>query len=155
MIEKILAVAKRRGLTQAALERAAGLAENRISKWKDEIGEPTLRQVVRIAEVLEVPIGYLADDALDELEPHDELLPDEVLALDLYRNLRDAVGQRRAIRTMNEVQSVAKGTPEADSRAMRQQRMDHVALPPRPDLKLEPPATNQGAEASGGPFRRD
>lgn len=64
MIEKIVKALEIRGLKQKELEVMAGLSANRISKWKDDIGEPTARQAHRIAVALNVPIGWLCDDSL-------------------------------------------------------------------------------------------
>ncbi len=65
MLEKILATMKARGVRQDALERMCGLSENRISKWKNNQGEPTAKQLLRIADVLGLPMRYLADDSMD------------------------------------------------------------------------------------------
>lgn len=65
IFDKIDAALDARGLTQAALERLTGLAENRISKWKDGKGYPDLEQARRIAKTLDVPLEWLADDAQD------------------------------------------------------------------------------------------
>ena len=64
MIENIVKALEIRGLKQKELEVMAGLSANRISKWKDDIGEPTARQAHRIAVALNVPIGWLCDDSL-------------------------------------------------------------------------------------------
>jgi transcriptional regulator with XRE-family HTH domain len=61
-IEKIERALIERGLTQGALERAALLPENKLSKWKAG-GEPSLSQGLRIARILDVPLAWLADDA--------------------------------------------------------------------------------------------
>jgi len=93
-IEKLLAA---KGWKQNAFEKAAVLAENRISEWKDGEGEPTLRQALRIARLLQVPLEYLADDSLDEPLPSTGVTPDEAAILDLFRALRldKAEGLRR------------------------------------------------------------
>jgi transcriptional regulator with XRE-family HTH domain len=92
-IEKLLG-AKR--WKQNAFEKAAVLAENRISKWKDGQGEPTLRQAYRMARLLGVPLDYLADDALQE-PSSSGLTDDERAILDLFRalGLDRAEGLRR------------------------------------------------------------
>jgi transcriptional regulator with XRE-family HTH domain len=69
MLEKIDLVLRRKGLSQAALERIALLPAGRISKWKDQKGEPTVRQALRIAHALDVPIPWLVDDGMDEPPP--------------------------------------------------------------------------------------
>lgn len=63
IVEKIVALARRRGHTQETLESAVGLAKNRISKWRTQ-GEPTARQLYAIAQALGVSILYFFDDSL-------------------------------------------------------------------------------------------
>jgi transcriptional regulator with XRE-family HTH domain len=90
ILEKILESARRKGVGQLALERAADLPKNRISKWKDGVGEPTAAQALRIARVLGVPVEYLADDAMDEPPapdvPQDVLDTIHRLTVDVARN---------------------------------------------------------------------
>jgi transcriptional regulator with XRE-family HTH domain len=67
LVEKLEAVLRARGLTQSSFEKLASLSENRISKWKNDQGEPTVRQALRMARILDVPLDYLADDDLNDL----------------------------------------------------------------------------------------
>lgn len=109
MIEKIVALAQRKGVSQAAVERAAGLSENRISKWKNNEGEPTFRQIVRIAEFLDCSVSYLADDSLDAPPPSATLDHDEETALDFYRELVAVVGPAKALRELAKVTAAVTG----------------------------------------------
>jgi len=80
MLEKILGLLPAKGLDQEQLERLADLSQGRISKWKRGVGEPTVKQAVRISRVLGVPVAYLVDDA--RTDPADDgLTEDERLIL--------------------------------------------------------------------------
>jgi transcriptional regulator with XRE-family HTH domain len=61
LIEKIIAAIEARGTSQAAVERACGLAENRISKWYNR-GHPDHDEIYRMARHLRVSLSYLCDD---------------------------------------------------------------------------------------------
>jgi transcriptional regulator with XRE-family HTH domain len=66
MIDRIVNLARRHDYTAETLEKAAGLAKNRISKWKDQDkqrSEPTARQLWRIAKLLDVSIGYFLGES--------------------------------------------------------------------------------------------
>ncbi len=86
VIEKMVVLAKRKGLDQGELEQLAGLPKGRISKWKGGTGSPTVKQAVRIARELGVDVGYLLNDA--QAEPAPELSPGERSVLNVYRALR-------------------------------------------------------------------
>ena len=64
MREKLERILERRGLSQAELERLAGLAENRIAKLKAaKRSGPSAAEALRVARVLRVPMEWLCDDA--------------------------------------------------------------------------------------------
>lgn len=67
MVEKLDLALDERGWTQSAFEQAALLSANRISKWKNGTGEPTAKQALRMARLLDLPLEYLIDD--DQAEP--------------------------------------------------------------------------------------
>jgi transcriptional regulator with XRE-family HTH domain len=69
MVAKIQHLLRDRGLHQAEFEPLAGLPKGRVSKWAGGQGEPTARQALRMARLLNVPLDYLADDDLDEPPP--------------------------------------------------------------------------------------
>lgn len=85
MIQKICDLLDAQGYTQQDFEGLTRLAKNRISKWKDKKGEPTARQIHRIARQLGVSIDYLVDDSQDE--PVAEFTPDEVFLVRTFRSL--------------------------------------------------------------------
>lgn len=87
MIEKILIASKTKGLRQESLEQMCGLAANRISKWKNNQGEPTARQILRIADTLGLPVRYLIDDSMEEPTPELELCPEDREILDMVAKL--------------------------------------------------------------------
>jgi transcriptional regulator with XRE-family HTH domain len=67
--EKIQNWVKKRGLTQDAFERMVGLPQGRISKWLNGPGEPTGKQIFRIARALDLSMDYLLDEAVTEPAP--------------------------------------------------------------------------------------
>ena len=69
MVEKLEAALHAKGFTQTSFERLAMLSANRISKWKNDHGEPTARQAMRIARLLGLSVEYLVDDDLNEMAP--------------------------------------------------------------------------------------
>jgi transcriptional regulator with XRE-family HTH domain len=85
MIEKILRLLDEKDMTQSELESAARLAPNRISRWKAGTGEPTASQAVTIARVLDVPVQFLVDDAIESPQPKEDPQLREIL--DIVRRL--------------------------------------------------------------------
>lgn len=67
--KKLAMLMERSRLSQQALANRVGLQQSRISKWTTGKGEPSLKQAVELARVLDVPLEYLADDAIDEPPP--------------------------------------------------------------------------------------
>lgn len=116
-IEKIEKRLAELGWKQNAFERSAQLAENRISKWKDGQGEPTLRQAFRMAKLLNVPLVYLADDEAVEAGDSHEITEDERLVLDLFHasglSRREVIevflGWNRGLKIPARVAASAKG----------------------------------------------
>lgn len=99
MVSKIRKLIEERGLTQGAVETAAHLPANRISKWAGGQGEPTARQALRLAQILGVPVGYLIDDAIDALpEPPPALSEDEQAVLELFQALE--LNRKEALRRL-------------------------------------------------------
>ena len=75
-------------LRQYELEEQLGLAENRISKWKNGQGNPTWGQLNQIATRLNISVSYLVDDSLDQpLDLASGLTDDEAFAIKLIRDL--------------------------------------------------------------------
>jgi len=77
MLEKILATAKKKGISQSALERAAGLPSARIAKWKSGVGEPSWTEAVRLCEA----VGIHVNDLVDNPIPPPLVLSDDERAL--------------------------------------------------------------------------
>ena len=65
MVEKIVALARLRGFDQGDVERSIDLPRGRISKWLSGQGEPTARQVLKVARLLDVSVESLIDDELE------------------------------------------------------------------------------------------
>ena len=57
MYERVIELAKKKGLSISKLERLADLANGTISQWKD--GDARGRNIVKIAKILEVSTDYL------------------------------------------------------------------------------------------------
>lgn len=87
LIDKIIELLKLRGFTQSGLERAAGLSENRISKWKSGVGEPSIYEAARIARLLDVSLDELVDAQKPAL-PVNDLTEDERLIVTVVRKAR-------------------------------------------------------------------
>lgn len=103
MIEKLSKILSEKGITQQAFEAQAALPKNRISKWKDDQGEPSARQALRISQLLDVDVAWLiSDDGPDEPPTPPDIPDDETQVLTLYRALgldRDEALRRLATPT--------------------------------------------------------
>lgn len=60
LYEKVKALAEAKGFSIASLEKAAGLANGTIGKWRESCKGVTLNSVKAIAAVLEVSIEELS-----------------------------------------------------------------------------------------------
>lgn len=100
MVDKIVMLAEARGWDQGELESRAGLARGRISKWKADQGEPSAKQALRMARLLNVSMEFLADDDLDEPVPVPSiaLADDERAIIDLYHDLE--LDKREAVKRL-------------------------------------------------------
>jgi transcriptional regulator with XRE-family HTH domain len=145
MIEKIDDLIRQKGLSQAALERSVCLSQNRISKWKDEKGEPTARQALRIARFFNVPVEYLIDDELDAPpQPSANLSPAEQQALRMVRAgdlTEDEV--ILALSSAIAARSIHAGTPATAGRPAGSPAVIGVGHPvdPRSGNPLSPPSS--------------
>ncbi len=63
MWEKFDKALKAKGVTQGDLEVSLGLAENRISKWKNKPENLSILDVILLARAVDIPVGYLVDDS--------------------------------------------------------------------------------------------
>jgi transcriptional regulator with XRE-family HTH domain len=93
VIDKLISLALEKGWSQAKLEKRAGLAQGRLSKWKDDIGKPYWHQVVACAKALDVPLGRLVDG-----DPAAEMTEDDRFILRLARSVGfEEAGRRLAV----------------------------------------------------------
>jgi transcriptional regulator with XRE-family HTH domain len=92
---------KAKGLTQAQLEVDLGLAENRISKWKDKPENFSILDAADLARAIGVTLSYLVDDDATPPEPvpviERELTPAEQAVVGVFRisrlSVADAAGR--------------------------------------------------------------
>ena len=63
-LEKLLEAMRKAGMRQGELERVAGLASNRIAKWKNGQGKLDAQEALRLAKALGVDVRWLIDDEL-------------------------------------------------------------------------------------------
>lgn len=93
MLDKIVSLAKQKGISQAALERRAGLPQHRISKWVQGQGQPSAAAALAIARLLDVSLDYLVDD--DQDRPSTGLSRDDLTILRMARQLDPEEAIRR------------------------------------------------------------
>lgn len=65
-IDRINAVLKERGLTGADLSRKIGLSTAVYSQWNTRKTKPSNKNLVRVAEALEVPVSALTGERKEE-----------------------------------------------------------------------------------------
>jgi transcriptional regulator with XRE-family HTH domain len=66
LVEKIVTLLRQRGLKQADLAAAIGVAPSRVTLWLQGTGVPNAYQLKAIATALNVPIDYLVDDSVND-----------------------------------------------------------------------------------------
>lgn len=66
MYNTIKRMADERGMSIMALEKAAGLSNGTIGKWRDNRGGITITSIERLAKVLDVSIDELINSAQQE-----------------------------------------------------------------------------------------
>jgi transcriptional regulator with XRE-family HTH domain len=106
MLAKIDRILRDRRWSQADLQRAAGLAETRMSKWRAGQGEPSASQALRIARAINVPLEWLVNDEAPD-EPPAAAEPAGVALSDLDRAVLDVarrVGHSRLLALAIEAQ---------------------------------------------------
>lgn len=60
--ERIQVARKSAGLTQKELGEKLGLSYQSIAQWENDIRKPKIANIIKIANVLDVPISDLSDD---------------------------------------------------------------------------------------------
>jgi len=76
MVERILALAKQKGLKQAFLEEKIGAYRGKITEWKNKKSSPTDVELKIVAELLGTTEAYLrgkTDDPAPAAEPTDDV----------------------------------------------------------------------------------
>lgn len=92
--EKLDSWIRKRGRTQGAVAKEAGLSPSAISDMTAAKRRPYLDQGLKLARALEIPLDYLADDAQDEpAAAGPGLTADEERALWLIRELGLTAGE--------------------------------------------------------------
>jgi len=77
VIDKINAILKQRGMTGAELSRAIGLSTAVYSQWNRRKTKPSNKNIVKVAEVLGVPVSELTSKEQNEKPPAQGGEPDE------------------------------------------------------------------------------
>lgn len=62
-VVRVKEILEKRGLTQKAFELTVGLPDTRFSKWINGEGDPDLREAIRMAAALGVPLAELVGDS--------------------------------------------------------------------------------------------
>lgn len=133
--EKLQMLCGRRGWGQSnLLEVVPDVTKSSMSNWWKGKYRPDLESALRIARALDVPLDYLADDALDDPPPSRDLPADEEHVLKVYRNLRSLGAIDEALATHG-MAMAAKGLPAGSSRPRNEVRItaetpdDRVPVP--------------------------
>lgn len=102
MHEKILEACRDRGITQRALAQRLQVTTTQLGKWCHAQGRPYWDQLRSLAEALDVPLDWLADDAAELPVPprgtrHAILTPEEELLLRQVRTMGVEEAARRLV----------------------------------------------------------
>jgi transcriptional regulator with XRE-family HTH domain len=96
VLRRILARLDALGMTRGDLERGASLAQNRVSKWLADNGEPNASQLFRIAVALQCAVRDLVDPSAP-WPPEPPLSAEDLELLNLVRALGHAKARRRLL----------------------------------------------------------
>lgn len=94
--EKLQALLDKRNMTQEPLETASGVAQSAISRYKNNKATPNAVNLKKIADVLEVPIGYFFDE---ETRPETK----RMVVAEMVKSYGDAPATKADIRKVLEV----------------------------------------------------
>ena len=97
--EKIKDLRKENGITQVDLSKKLGVPRSTVANWEQERCEPSLSDLILLAEVFGVTVGYLigAEDEFGHSAPSD-LTEDDKKLLAYYHGM-DPTQQRAILRT--------------------------------------------------------
>jgi transcriptional regulator with XRE-family HTH domain len=74
---------------QDAFAEAVGVSKSTLGRWLSGTAWPDINQLKTLAQIFDVPVGYLADDSLDEPSDQGELTEDEILIVESWREERE------------------------------------------------------------------
>ncbi len=84
---KIRELREERGISMMALANAIGVSDTAVCKWENEVSEPKLSYIARLADFFGCSADYLVGRS-DEYEgTHDRPTPGEQRLLALYRRM--------------------------------------------------------------------
>lgn len=78
-------LAKEQGFTIQSIEKACGLGNGTVRKWDERF--PSIDKLVKVSQLLRVPVGELIDEEYEEDEEIKLQNMNEKLLLDIYRSL--------------------------------------------------------------------
>ncbi|MDO4477506.1 MAG: helix-turn-helix transcriptional regulator [Lachnospiraceae bacterium] len=110
-VDRIFELVKESGLSNQAVEKAAGLSNGSFSKWKKREYLPSADYILKLARYFNVSADYLfcLSDVKEVQQLGISLTPEEELLLNAYRTAT-AQGRFRIIQVcMNEMDSAGKG----------------------------------------------
>lgn len=93
--EKLKAVRKQKGLSQAALGKLLGVQTQTISNWENGKSEPNLKTINKLCDILNIPLYSLISKDADY-----QLNYDEAFVIKKYRELNDD-GKQMIINLLN------------------------------------------------------
>lgn len=101
---------RKKRLSQGGLGAAIGMQQSRISRWERGDGEPSIGQLIAIADACGVSLDYLARG--EESQTVDALSPDELELIEMYRAWKPtkAAALRALARAADQCETPASAT---------------------------------------------
>ena len=59
---------KEKGLTQSQLGKLLNVSYQAISKWENDLAEPSLQSIEEMSKIFDVPVSYFFNESDDEIE---------------------------------------------------------------------------------------